>query len=296
MGFDSPDAVGGAVGLDLGVERRLGDLRTVTQTQFAVLAHPTRQDDVCRAGPLQNLAQHLLHLGEAGEASPNQGAAKLWGNPLERIDLGHDERGTLRGCARRCWFLFRARATLAPAAKAHCAASIAVRSRNRAARRRHRLRLPSRTRNSSRSTTMSAHPVGARAGPQRRKSWPRNRDTARSRWPSGTSSVLRTKPVRGVAEIPTLAPCRSPAYTAVVTNDSKRLLAAALSLPREDRIELVNQLLESLSAGVHDQAWLSECQRRLADIREGRAETFESDDVELELERLIDSRDTQRAG
>jgi putative addiction module component (TIGR02574 family) len=56
----------------------------------------------------------------------------------------------------------------------------------------------------------------------------------------------------------------------------------AMTLPPESRARLVDLLVESLDAdvpGPHDELWLIEAQRRLDEIRSGRAHTIPGEEA-----------------
>lgn len=64
------------------------------------------------------------------------------------------------------------------------------------------------------------------------------------------------------------------------------ITAAALSLPEDDRLELADRLMDSLSGppdADYEQAWADEIARRLADVRAGTAETVPWEEVRKQL-------------
>ncbi len=64
------------------------------------------------------------------------------------------------------------------------------------------------------------------------------------------------------------------------------LLSAALSLPSEARAQLADQLLASLDGENQkeiDDAWGKEAERRMQEIREGKAETIDGETIMEEL-------------
>jgi len=63
--------------------------------------------------------------------------------------------------------------------------------------------------------------------------------------------------------------------------NTKELIAEAISLPVEERALMVDCLLKSLNLPETDidKRWASVAQRRLDDLRSGRAEAVSGDDV-----------------
>jgi putative addiction module component (TIGR02574 family) len=67
------------------------------------------------------------------------------------------------------------------------------------------------------------------------------------------------------------------------------LVQRGRDLPPEDRERLVDQLLESLNEPSNaelDAAWESEIERRVADLRAGRVETIDGEEVFAKARRL----------
>lgn len=71
----------------------------------------------------------------------------------------------------------------------------------------------------------------------------------------------------------------------------EQLATEALSLPSEARALLAEQLVESLDvtapASYVDELWASEAQRRLAEIRSGRAQTISGDEAAARVRRAV---------
>jgi putative addiction module component (TIGR02574 family) len=71
-------------------------------------------------------------------------------------------------------------------------------------------------------------------------------------------------------------------YNQVMTNQALELLQKALTLPEEERTELVRSLIESLEEvfdkGV-ERAWDEEIARRIADLDSGRTKTVSWEEV-----------------
>ena len=67
----------------------------------------------------------------------------------------------------------------------------------------------------------------------------------------------------------------------------KELLAEAISLPVEERAALIDTLLRSLNQpeGEVDREWIAEADRRLDEVRSGRATTIPADEVFAEIRR-----------
>jgi putative addiction module component (TIGR02574 family) len=60
----------------------------------------------------------------------------------------------------------------------------------------------------------------------------------------------------------------------------EELLAESLSLPRDERARLAALLLGSLRVSAEiETAWFKEAERRLQEVKEGRAETFDAEEV-----------------
>jgi putative addiction module component (TIGR02574 family) len=60
------------------------------------------------------------------------------------------------------------------------------------------------------------------------------------------------------------------------------IIAAAMKLPSETKLKLVEQLLDSvepLDQAEIDRAWVVEVRRRLKDLEEGKAHTIPAEDV-----------------
>ena len=73
------------------------------------------------------------------------------------------------------------------------------------------------------------------------------------------------------------------------------LVAAALALPRDERESIAHALLDSLdgeeiSPEEWQEAWTEEIRRRLEDVREGRAELVDADEVLRQAHTDLDSR------
>ncbi len=71
----------------------------------------------------------------------------------------------------------------------------------------------------------------------------------------------------------------------------EQLAAEALSLPSESRALLAEQLVESLdvsSPASHlDELWAAEAQRRLAEVRSGRAQTVSGEEAAARVRRAV---------
>lgn len=85
-----------------------------------------------------------------------------------------------------------------------------------------------------------------------------------------------------------------------MTAEAQRLLEAALNLPDAERAELAAILADSIGDG-HTEAeleaaWIAEAKRRLEDIRSGKSRTVPSEEVEAELDAIIASHESKRAG
>ena len=71
----------------------------------------------------------------------------------------------------------------------------------------------------------------------------------------------------------------------------EELAAEALSLPSESRALLAEQLVESLDASASadrlDELWAVEAQRRLAEVRSGRAQTVSGEEAAARVRRAV---------
>ena len=67
----------------------------------------------------------------------------------------------------------------------------------------------------------------------------------------------------------------------------REILAEAISLPVEERAALIDTLLRSLNQpeGEVDREWIAEADRRLDEVRSGRATTIPADEVFAEIRR-----------
>ena len=68
--------------------------------------------------------------------------------------------------------------------------------------------------------------------------------------------------------------------------------SAAMSLPKEDRAKLAEQLLDSvdaLSDEEFDAAWADEAEKRARDVREGKSITVPGEVVESKIRKFIES-------
>jgi putative addiction module component (TIGR02574 family) len=71
-----------------------------------------------------------------------------------------------------------------------------------------------------------------------------------------------------------------------MTADLQAILDQALTLPKRDRVELVDELLESLdSAEEVEAAWTAEIRSRLAELRSGKADVVDWADARAEIHR-----------
>lgn len=65
------------------------------------------------------------------------------------------------------------------------------------------------------------------------------------------------------------------AYPRIVTVGAKKILQDALALPHEERVEVAEEILDSLDEGARaeiDEAWRSEILRRVQQVRNGEVE------------------------
>ena len=67
----------------------------------------------------------------------------------------------------------------------------------------------------------------------------------------------------------------------------KELIAEAISLPVEERAILVDSILRSLNSPEADidRQWITEAERRLNEVRTGRARTIPGDDVFAQIQK-----------
>ena len=68
------------------------------------------------------------------------------------------------------------------------------------------------------------------------------------------------------------------------------LLKRALQLPVEERVQLANELVESLDAEALtqlDRKWIEEAQRRRDDVRNGYVQTVPGSQALLEVKRIL---------
>ena len=73
-------------------------------------------------------------------------------------------------------------------------------------------------------------------------------------------------------------------FTPVVTREmemsGEELKAAVLALPKEERADLAELLIDSLADQDEiDQAWIVECRRRLGEIERGEVELIDNEEV-----------------
>jgi putative addiction module component (TIGR02574 family) len=73
------------------------------------------------------------------------------------------------------------------------------------------------------------------------------------------------------------------------------VLDEALRLPEQERAELISHLLDSLEDSTvvepgHDAAWTEVIDRRVSEIREGRAKLIDSDDAMARARAIIAAR------
>lgn len=77
---------------------------------------------------------------------------------------------------------------------------------------------------------------------------------------------------------------------------TQELLAAALSLPADQRAELAHDLLaslddrEDLSPDEWEAVWSDEIERRVHDLRSGKAETIDGDEALRQVRDRLQSR------
>lgn len=85
-----------------------------------------------------------------------------------------------------------------------------------------------------------------------------------------------------------------------LTAEAERLLEAALNLSDAERAEFAAILADSIGDGHTDAeleaAWIAEAKRRLENIRSGKSHTVPSEEVEAELDAIIASHESKRAG
>lgn len=77
-----------------------------------------------------------------------------------------------------------------------------------------------------------------------------------------------------------------------MTQTAEQIIAAALTLPAEVKVQLAEQLLDSLKPTDRaeiDEAWIAEARRRLRDLDEGRAHTIPADEVFRRLDAQLRS-------
>lgn len=71
----------------------------------------------------------------------------------------------------------------------------------------------------------------------------------------------------------------------------EELATEALSLPSESRALLAEQLVESLNVSAPashlDELWAAEAQRRLAEVRSGRAQTISGEEAAVRVRRAV---------
>ena len=71
----------------------------------------------------------------------------------------------------------------------------------------------------------------------------------------------------------------------------EELAAEALSLPSESRALLAEQLVESLDVSTPashlDELWAAEAQRRLEEVRSGRAQTISGEEAAARVRRAV---------
>lgn len=85
-------------------------------------------------------------------------------------------------------------------------------------------------------------------------------------------------------------------YTSLVSATFKAVAAQALELPDDERGELAALLMRSLEPDSDDElapneweaAWSAELDQRIRDIREGRVELADGDEVISELRKIAD--------
>ena len=76
--------------------------------------------------------------------------------------------------------------------------------------------------------------------------------------------------------------------------NTEQIVAAALALPEDDRLELVDRLIESLDGPPDDdveRAWADEIARRLEEVRSGKVVTVPWEVVRKRLQEDADGDD-----
>ncbi len=76
--------------------------------------------------------------------------------------------------------------------------------------------------------------------------------------------------------------------------NTEQIVAAALALPEDDRLELVDRLIESLDGPPDDdveRAWADEIARRLEEVRSGKVVTVPWEEVRKRLQEDADGDD-----
>lgn len=76
----------------------------------------------------------------------------------------------------------------------------------------------------------------------------------------------------------------------------KQIVAAALKLPPKKRAKLASRLIQSLekeeqelSPKEWEKLWVKECERRLAELREGKAEEIDGEEVFARAREILSS-------
>lgn len=75
---------------------------------------------------------------------------------------------------------------------------------------------------------------------------------------------------------------------------TEQIVAAALALPEDDRLELADRLMESLDGPPDDdveRAWADEIARRLEEVRSGKVVTVPWEEVRKRLQEDADGDD-----
>ena len=76
--------------------------------------------------------------------------------------------------------------------------------------------------------------------------------------------------------------------------NTEQIVAAALALPEDDRLELADRLIESLDGPPDDdveRAWADEIARRLEEVRSGKVVTVPWEEVRKRLQEDADGDD-----